>query len=109
MPELSLGRLEVITGLAALVGHAYDLAPHQARDELDGELGCLVAVVKDGVDLDDIERGNYPSLVDELHNEVSLAVAEAAPNRGADARGDVGIDDVEVEGEVDPLEVREIP
>src|SRR5215212_2406792 len=93
---------------AALAGYAYYAAPHQARSELDCELGGLVAVVEDGVDLHDVEGGDDLRLVDELHDEVRLPVGEAAADGGTDAGGDVRIDDVEVEGDVDPVEVREV-
>src|SRR5215204_4485313 len=82
-------------------------ASHQALDELDCDCGCAVLDVQDGVHFDHVERRNYPGLVDQLHQQVRLPVGESAAHGCAYAGGDFGIDGVEGEREVNPVDIRE--
>src|ERR687893_1019445 len=84
-----------------------DSATHQALDELDCDCGCAVLDVQDGVDFDHVERRNYPGLVDQLHQQVCLPIRESSAHGCADAGGDFGVDGIEVEREVHPVDVRE--
>ena len=72
-----------------------------ARHELDRKLRGLVLAVEDRVHLDDVERPDEAGLGHELHREMRLAIGQPAADGGADAGGDVGIDDVEIEAHVD--------
>ena len=60
-----------------------------------------VPLVEDRVDLDDVHRAHALRLRDLLHGVVRLAVGEPALHGGADARGEVGVHAVEVEGDVE--------
>src|SRR5215208_5294389 len=84
-----------------------DSAAHQALDEFDCQRSRAVPDVQDGVDFDHVERRDYPGLVDELHQEVRLPVGESSAHGCADTWGDFGVDGVEVEREVHPIDVRE--
>ena len=52
---------------------------------------------------------DYAGLVDEFHEEVRFPVGEPSAHGRADAGGHFGVEHVEVEGEVDPVDVREVP
>src|SRR5215218_7615443 len=84
-----------------------DSASHQALDQLDSERGRAVLDIQDGVDFDHIERRDYSGLVDEFHQEVRLPEGEPSAHGCADAWGDCGVNGVEVEREVHPVDVRE--
>src|SRR5439155_12088270 len=82
-------------------GFSEDSSAERARNELDRELARLVLTVENRVDLDDVERGRETGLGDELESQVSLTVRETTANRRADAGGDVGIECVHVQADVD--------
>src|SRR3954447_10051991 len=77
-----------------------DAGPESARDELDRELGRLVLLVEDRIDLDDLERAREAGLGDELHRQVRLPVGKTAGDGGADAGRDVRLEGVNVEADV---------
>lgn len=74
-------------------------APHQAQasaDRLGGAAGLQA-----GVDLDEVHGDEAAGLVDALGDVVALAEGEAAADGGAGAGGPLGVEGVDVEGEVD--------
>src|SRR5215210_715717 len=83
-----------------------DARPEGARCEPDRESGGFVLVVEDGIDLHELQRAEQSALGDELHHQVRLAVREAAADRRTDARRDVGIDEVEVDRDMDERRAR---
>src|SRR3954464_8206020 len=78
-----------------------DAGAEGARDELDRELGRLVLLVEDRIDLHDLQRARETGLGDELHRQVRLAVGKTAAYGGADAGRDVRLEGVHVQADVD--------
>src|SRR5512144_1252617 len=73
----------------------------EALDEIDGENGSLVVLVERGIELDDIERSDPPRVRDHFHAELRLAVVRSARHRRADAGRDAGIEEIDVEADVE--------
>src|SRR6185437_13046459 len=101
-------RLRIVSGIKPLGAHAgpglpggarhgIDLAPEQARGQVHQEKRAFASLVEEGIELDQIERGLEPGLVQELHHQMRLPVGHAARNRGADAGRDRGIEKVDIE------------
>ena len=55
-----------------------DAFPKQRSGQFHRDLGGLVAVVEDRVDLDDVERGQTPAVRNDLHEQLGFAVGEPA-------------------------------
>src|SRR5688500_16263856 len=58
-----------------------DLLSEQRRQQPDPELGGVVAVVEDRVDLDDLRGHHEAGVGQHLHGQVRLAVGDAARRR----------------------------
>lgn len=74
-------------------------APHQAQpstDRLGGAHGLQARI-----DLDEVHGDEAAGLVHALGDVVALAEGEAAADGGAGAGGPLGVEGVDVEGEVD--------
>ena len=69
----------------------------QAFDQVDGQIGGLVAHVEGGIEFDDVERCQTTGVGDHLHAQLRFAVGRATAHGGADARRDVGVEEVDVE------------
>ena len=97
------GSLEVPGVARALlaVRDLEDRFPEGARHEFYGDQRGRVLAVEDRVHLDDLERAGDPRLGHELEREVRLAVGEPAAQWRPYARCDLGIENVEVERDVD--------
>src|SRR4029453_10855421 len=78
-----------------------DLRTEGACSEVNGQPGRRVLVVVDRIDLDEIERIEHAGLGHELERKMHFAVGEAAAHRVADSGRDLGIDDVQIHGDVD--------
>ena len=78
-----------------------------ARGELDGEAGRRVLVVPDRVHLNELERVEHARLRDQLQGKMGLPVGESSANRIPTPGRDLGIDDVEVDRDVDERATRD--
>ncbi len=61
---------------------------------------AAAALVEERVELDDIEGTNEAAVVQHLHDEMRLAVGQPSGHGGSDARGDRGVERVDVEADV---------
>src|SRR5258705_6957041 len=80
-----------------------DRLPESARDELDREGRGAVALIKDRVDLGDLDGPQLPRRGEHLHRELRLAVCEAATHRRPDPWRFVRIERVHIERQVDAV------
>src|SRR3954470_21699002 len=74
-----------------------DLQAEQAADQFDGNARRAAAFVEKRVELDDIDRAHQIRVVQQLHDEMRLAIGCAARHRGADAGRDGGIEKIDIE------------
>src|SRR4029453_1891950 len=84
-----------------------DAGPEGACGQLHGQTRSLVLVVENRVDLDQLDRAEEPAFGDELHHQVRLPVREAATNGRPHTRGDIRVDDVQVDGDMDARRLRD--
>ncbi len=84
-----------------------DGCAESAGNEFDGRRCGRVLAIEDRVHLDDLEGACETGLRDELHGEVGFAVGEPSANGRADARRDLGVQHVHVEGDMDEPTTRD--
>src|SRR5579884_1916731 len=75
--------------------------PQSGTYQFNGQRGSFVFVIQQGVDLDDIHGDQPTGVADVFHDEVRLAIAEAAAYRRADARRLLRVQRVQIEAQVD--------
>src|SRR6266702_3815162 len=95
MPD-SLARRDRIAGRRP-VG---DLLAEQAADQLDRGARGPTALVQEWIELDDVNRSYQSGIVQELHDQVRLAIGRSARHRGADARRDAGVEEIDAEADM---------
>src|SRR6185312_14700971 len=74
-----------------------DFLSQGREDEFDSEVRRAVYFVDYRIYFDHFHREHLAGVADHLHGEVGFAVGGAAANRGTDARGVCGINEVHVE------------
>src|SRR5690606_37254757 len=74
-----------------------NLATHQAGREVDEQRGGASAVVKEGVEFDEIETGHQSAVMQHFHHQMRLAEGRTAGNGGADRRSCGGIKKIDIE------------
>jgi hypothetical protein len=72
----------------------------QRLDEIDGKGGRAVADIERRVEFDDVERAELPGVGDHFHAQLGLAVGRAARHGGAHAGGNLRVEEVDVETDV---------
>src|SRR3546814_8030813 len=82
-------------------GTGQDGLAEQAGGHLGEHDGAAAALVEERVQLDDVGRHHAAAVVQQLHDQVRLAVGGAAGDCGAGPGGDAGIEEVDVEADVD--------
>src|SRR6202000_1340546 len=72
------------------------LLAKQASDQFHHAARGPAALVEERIEFHDIERMHDAGIVQELHDQMRLAIGRAARHRGADARRHFGIEEVDI-------------
>ncbi len=83
-----------------MIAHQRGLA-EQALDQVHRQARGLVVLIESGVELDDLERAQTAGVGDHLHAQLRLAVVGSTGDGGAHAGSDFGIEEIDVEGDVE--------
>src|SRR5690348_11181297 len=69
----------------------------KAADELHNETRRPSTFVEKGIELHDVDRSHQPGIVQELHDEMGLAIGRASGDRGAHSWRHGRIEEIDIE------------